>query len=165
MKMQFVIVLAFLISLAPNFALAKDYFEGRVVSVIDGDTIIVLDQNKTEIKVRLISIDAPEKEQPFGEKAKQMLSDLCFNWPVVVKTTSKDQYGRVLGQVYLRDVEITDGNAEMVKRGGAWVYRRYSTDASLLKLEEEARIEKRGLWALQEDQRIPPWEWRRKPHE
>jgi len=41
------------------------------------------------------------------------------------------------------------------------VYRKYVKDASLFKLEEEARRDKRGLWGLPESERVPPWEWRR----
>jgi endonuclease YncB( thermonuclease family) len=53
-----------------------------------------------------------------------------------------------------------DVNAEMVRRGAAWVYRRYSDDPELLRLEQIAQVEKRGLWRLPEAERIPPWEWR-----
>ena len=53
-----------------------------------------------------------------------------------------------------------DVNAEMVRRGAAWVYRRQSRDPALLRLEEEARAARRGLWALPEAQRMPAWEWR-----
>jgi endonuclease YncB( thermonuclease family) len=48
----------------------------------------------------------------------------------------------------------------MVRRGAAWVFRRYSRDPSLLRLEGEARAARRGLWALPEAERAPPWEWR-----
>jgi endonuclease YncB( thermonuclease family) len=52
-------------------------------------------------------------------------------------------------------------NAEMVEDGAAWVYRKYSRDPHLLELERQARAQGRGLWALQPDQRVPPWEWRK----
>jgi endonuclease YncB( thermonuclease family) len=45
--------------------------EGRVVGVSDGDTIAVLDDSKTEHKIRFAGIDAPEKGQAFGEQSKQ----------------------------------------------------------------------------------------------
>ena len=51
---------------------------GKVVSVADGDTITVLDADKTQHKIRLNGIDAPEKAQPFGQRSKQSLSDLVF---------------------------------------------------------------------------------------
>lgn len=53
-----------------------------------------------------------------------------------------------------------DVNTEMVRRGAAWVFRRYSDDPALLRLEAEARADRRGLWALPEAGRVPPWEWR-----
>lgn len=43
---------------------------GKVVGVSDGDTITVLDATKTEHKVRLMGIDAPEKSQDFGKTTK-----------------------------------------------------------------------------------------------
>jgi len=74
----------------------------------------------------------------------------------VVKVTI-DRYKRLVGKVYLGDRYI---NAEMVDDGAAWVYRKYSKDP-----ERRAREEGRGLWALQEDQRVAPWEWRKRSRE
>ncbi|HWX50526.1 MAG TPA: thermonuclease family protein [Roseomonas sp.] len=69
-----------------------------------------------------------------------------------------DRYGRTVGRVW---VGGTDVNAEMVRRGAAWVHRRYSRDPALLVLEQEAQQARRGLWALPEAERVPPWDWRR----
>ena len=74
---------------------------------------------------------------------------------MVVQDT--DKYGRTVGRVY---VGATDVNAEMIRQGAAWAYRQYLKDQSLLRLEPEAKAAKRGLWALPEAQRMPPWEWR-----
>lgn len=52
--------------------------EGRVVAVADGDTVTVLDASKSQHKVRLSGIDAPEKEQAFGQRSKESLSNLLF---------------------------------------------------------------------------------------
>ncbi|GLW61708.1 hypothetical protein Hthe01_20570 [Hydrogenophilus thermoluteolus] len=49
----------------------------RISGVSDGDTLTCLAE-KRQIRVRLAQIDAPEKRQPFGEKAKQALSNLVF---------------------------------------------------------------------------------------
>ncbi len=70
-----------------------------------------------------------------------------------------DRYKRLVGKVYLGGRYI---NAEMVADGAAWVYRKYSKDQAMLELERRAREEGRGLWVLQEDQRVAPWVWRRK---
>lgn len=47
--------------------------QGKVVGVTDGDTITVLDQSNRQFKIRFAGIDAPEKAQPFGQRAKEHL--------------------------------------------------------------------------------------------
>ncbi|WP_158380280.1 thermonuclease family protein [Candidatus Williamhamiltonella defendens] len=138
-----------------------DEITGRVVSVHDGDTLILLTPEKKQIKIRLAAIDTPEIGQPYGKKAQKSLSDLVFDKNLTARSNQKDQYGRFLAQLYLGGVWI---NAEMVKQGDAWVYRqhsRHSRDPLLLAFETHARKEKKGLWALPESQRVPPWEWRK----
>jgi endonuclease YncB( thermonuclease family) len=130
---------------------------GRVVGVTDGDTIKLLVGGRSEYKVRLGEIDAPESGQPFGQKSKRMLSDLVFNRTVSVRVTDVDRYGRSVGVIRAGRVNI---NAEMVKRGGAWAYRRYLSDQRYLFWEREAQQARRGLWNLQADQIMAPWEWR-----
>ena len=141
----------------PDTATANPYF-GTVVAITDGDTIKVLTSDKTQIKVRLADIDTPEKGQPFGTKARQILAGKIFQKEVRVEEVAIDRYKRLVGRVYFDDRNI---NAEMVADGAAWVYRKYSDDAELLSLEARARTEKRGLWALPESEKTPPWEWRR----
>ncbi len=130
----------------------------RVIGVIDGDTIRVLVDEKQVVKIRLAEIDTPEKRQPYGQKAKQALSDLIFDKTITYQKVTIDRYGRTIGKIYLGDMYI---NAAMVANGSAWVYRRYSKDPNLLVLESQARKRQQGLWALPESQRVPPWEWRR----
>jgi endonuclease YncB( thermonuclease family) len=130
-------------------------YEGRVVGVLDGDTLVLLTPEKRQVKVRLAQIDAPEKSQAFGQRSKQSLSDLVFGKQVRVEQQDNDRYGRVVGRVSVGSV---DANAEQVKRGMAWVYRKYARDRSLFTLEEEAKSTKRGLWA--DPHTIPPWEYR-----
>src|SRR5690606_13844067 len=60
---------------------------GMVVGISDGDTITVLDEAKTQHKIRLLGIDAPEAGQAFGTRAKQALASLVFQKPVVVEWT------------------------------------------------------------------------------
>ena len=132
---------------------------GRVVGVHDGDTLTLLDAQKRQTKVRLAEIDTPESAQPYGSRAKQALSDLVFGRTVLVDVQDIDRYGRTVGRV---SVNGTDVNAALVAAGAAWVYRQYSSDPELLRLEAEARAAQRGLWALPEAQRTPPWEWRQR---
>jgi len=138
-------------------ALAAE-LRGRVVAIADGDTLTLLTPEKQQVKVRLAEIDTPERRQPYGTRARQALSDLAFRKEARVVVQDTDRYGRTVGRVW---VGRTDVNAEMVRRGVAWAYRRYSRDPALLVLEQEAREGRRGLWALPEAERVPPWDWRR----
>lgn len=131
---------------------------GQVVAITDGDTIKILTPAKQQIKVRLADIDTPERGQPYGQKARQVLGDKIHRRHVEVEEVDIDRYKRLVGRVFLEGRNI---NAEMVEDGAAWVYRKYNRDPKLLQLEREAREQGRGLWALQPDQRVPPWEWRK----
>ena len=91
---------------------------GRVVGVSDGDTITVLDDKKQRHVIRLMGIDAPEKAQAFGQKAKQSLSDLVFDKDVSVTWFKRDRYGRTVGQVRIGDTDVC---LEQIKRGMAWL--------------------------------------------
>ena len=149
--------IAVLILTMANTAAATD-LAGKVIAVHDGDTLTLLPANKQQVKVRLGEIDTPELAQPYGSKAKVALSDLVFGREVRVVVQDIDRYGRTVGRVYVGAIDV---NAELVKQGAAWVYRQYLHDQSLLPLEAQAQAAKAGLWALQPDQRIPPWDWRR----
>ena len=148
--------LALLLLLAAQSALAAE-IAGRVVGIADGDTLTVLDGDRRQVRVRLAEIDTPESGQPYGDRARQALSDLAFGKAVRIVVVDTDRYGRTVGRVHEGAVDV---NAEMVRRGAAWVFRRYSRDPALLRLEDEARSARRGLWALPEAERAPPWEWR-----
>ena len=90
-----------------SLAVFSAEIKGKVVAVSDGDTITVLDEmDKGNFKIRLDKIDAPEKKQPFGSKAKQFLSSLIFGKQVTVRFKAVDRYGRIIGTVYCDEVEI-----------------------------------------------------------
>lgn len=129
--------------------------KGKVIRVLDGDTIDVL-QEKKPVRVRLLNIDAPEKKQAYGSWSTNQLKALVAGQPVTVTYTQKDRYGRVLGRVVTTNG--TEANRYMVQSGAAWVYERYNTDNALPALQREAQEQKRGLWA--ESHPVPPWEWR-----
>ncbi|EGO1539340.1 thermonuclease family protein [Salmonella enterica] len=130
-------------------------FQGKVIRVLDGDTIEVL-QEKKPVRVRLLNIDAPEKKQAYGSWSTNQLKDLVAGQPVTVTYTQKDRYGRVLGRVVTTNG--TEANRYMVQSGAAWVYERYNTDNSLPALQRVAQEQKHGLWA--ESHPVPQWEWR-----
>ena len=132
-------------------------FTARVVKIVDGDTISVEVGGKGSQRVRLIDIDTPEKDQPYGREARQALAALVSDREVRLETHGADDYGRLLARVFVGEVDV---NAELVRSGAAWVFRRYSDDPTLIALEAEARAQRRGLWALPPTERIPPWRWR-----
>jgi endonuclease YncB( thermonuclease family) len=127
-----------------------DVLSGQVVGVSDGDTITLLDANKTQHKIRLTGIDAPEKAQPFGQASKKSLSDLIFHKQVNVYWEKRDRYQRVLGKVTLEEQDIC---LEQVKRGMAWHYKQYQRDQTKEdrwnydRAEKDARESRIGLWA------------------
>lgn len=145
------------LALAPAFSVsAWADFTGKVVAVADGDTLTVLVDSQ-QVTVHLAEIDAPELKQPFGQRSRQSLTDLCFGKDAVVREAGRDRNGRTVGRV---DCSGTNANAEQVRRGMAWVYRR-STESTppLYFLEDEAQRSHEGLWAARSP--VAPWIWRR----
>lgn len=126
-----------------------------VVGVSDGDTLTCL-QNKKSIKIRLAEIDAPEKRQPFGQKAKQALSAMVYKRQVQLNIIDKDRYNRTLATVYYQDQNI---NLTMVEQGMAWAYQQYLQHPIYLKAQQQAQAQRLGLWADRHP--IPPQEWRK----
>jgi endonuclease YncB( thermonuclease family) len=127
----------------------------RVVSVHDGDTLRVIDRDNVEVKVRLLGIDAPETGQAFGTKSRDALAAMVKGKAVELVGSEKDRYGRTLATVMVGGV---NANLEMVRKGLAWHFTRYSKDPQLAEAEREARAAKRGLWADAEP--VAPWKWR-----
>ncbi len=122
----------------------------------------MLDAAHVQHKVRLIGIDAPESEQPFGTVSKQNLGDLVFGRQVIVEYQDKDRYGLKLGKILSNRQDI---NLEQVEDGLAWHYKQYQSDQSsadreaYAKIEIDARKAGRGLWT--DAHPIPPWDWRK----
>lgn len=136
---------------------ATTTFTGKVVKITDGDTIVVLTEEKEQIKIRLEGIDCPESTQDFGQKAKQATSDLCFGKQVKIIKSGDDRYGRTLGYVMVGDLNV---NKELLRQGMAWHYKKYNQDVELANLEQEAYKKKVGLWS--QPNPVAPWDFRRK---
>jgi len=138
---------------------------GKVVGITDGDTITLLvstnitNKENREIKVRLAEIDAPEKHQAYGNKAKQALSDKIFGKEVTAIIFDVDRYGRSVAEIYLGVKLERWINLEMVAEGWAWQYTQYSHFKEIAQAEQKAREQKVGLWA--DKNPIPPWEYRK----
>lgn len=148
------LALAAVVGLSPT-AHAQS-FGARVVGVVDGDTIDVLDAARTQTRCRLGNIDAPERRQAFGHASRKHLAGLVFDKHVQVVVSDKDRYGRSICQITLGGHDVS---ASQVAAGMAWVYPAYNRDRSLPGVEDRARRAGAGLWA--DADATPPWEWRR----
>jgi len=146
-----------LIALMPASAVARpNTFAGLVVSVRDGDTLMVVRHDHVE-KVILAGVDCPELGQAFGARAKQFTAGLASGKVVTVRVREVDANGRRIGVVILPDGRSL--NRELVAAGMAWRSADSKKDKELSKLETEARREKRGLWA--DAHPTPPWTFRK----
>jgi endonuclease YncB( thermonuclease family) len=150
MKTLFLLLLFALISVPGSF-------RAKVIGVNSGDSIVVLLDDNTQLRVRLEGIDCPELQQEYGDSAKQATVALCFKKNVRIEKVGEDMYGRTLAFVYVDDLCI---NKELLRLGLAWHYADFNNDSTLAQLELEARKNKAGLW--KQSNPMAPWEFRRK---
>lgn len=133
---------------------------GYVTEITDGDTIVVLDADHRQHRIRLAGIDAPERHQAFGSRSTESIAKLTFNKNVTV-VWKKEHQGRPIGKVTANGVDV---GLEQVKAGMAWWYRKYAkeqspTDRRLYEqAEQQAQAQRLGLWA--DKYPTPPWEFR-----
>jgi endonuclease YncB( thermonuclease family) len=135
---------------------------GKTDRVVDGDTFdVVLDSGR--IRVRVWGIDAPEHDQRDGAEATAALRQLVEGREVELQPAGQVSYERMVARVFVAGVDI---DAEMVKRGFAMAERRYlrqfDDGKSYCAFEHSARSANYGMWSLPADQRVAPWEWRRR---
>jgi endonuclease YncB( thermonuclease family) len=132
-------------------------FVGKVIEINDGDEITVFNMNRP-VRIRLIGMDAPERNQPFGDIARQHLSDLVYDKQVLIEYSGIGQHSSLIGRVLLNDVDIS---AQMIRDGVAWFDPRAILSDSqhdiYFQSEQAARKEHRGLW--QSEGAIAPWEF------
>ncbi len=133
---------------------------GMVVKVPDGDSLTVRAEDGTYHRLRLYGIDTPEKNQDWGEQAKNTAFSLAINRLVNVEVLYYDQYDRMISIVTLPSGRVLQ--EVLLEKGMAWVYERHCKhdvcDKWRIKMEN-ARASRRGLW--QEIYPYPPWEWRK----
>lgn len=160
------ILMAATVSAAPARPSPAAPVQGLVVHVDDGDTIVVLTDQREKLKVRLANIDAPEvghgrcrPGQPHGRRAGLRLAQLVKRQHVQLRCSDTDQYGRTVCEVVLGH---TTANRVMVAEGFAWANRGgrgYVRDPEVYALEAHARRRAAGLWKDREQ--TAPWIWRR----
>ena len=140
--------------------------EGKVVRVIDGDTVDVA-MAEGNVRIRLYAIDCPEDGQPWGKTATAGLIKLVGKKTARIESHGEDKYGRTLGTLYVEQSDGTEMNVNerMVMLGHAWVMQAFydhlppERKNSLSRIENWARNKKVGLWKTPTP--IPPWEWRK----
>ena len=150
------VVICFLLCSAFSTLSADDTVEGKVTRIIDGDSILVTDSKSVEYEVQLEGIDAPELKQDFGKESTDGLTKLLNGKSVRLTWKSKDNFERLLAQVYDGEKHI---NIEMIKTGMAWHFKRYNKDEALAKAESEAKEAKKGLWAMESP--VATWDYRK----
>ncbi len=161
-------IVCFLILFLPATAALCFAGEFRVTRVYDGDTVKAGTPDII-IYIMLVGIDAPEisnsvdqPDQAFGQKAREMLSSLVLNQPVVVEGYGTVPYPdkNIISILHVKGKNV---NLEMVKLGLAEVHRKNLPQgfdiAPYLKAENEAKKAKRGMWILGEKY-ISPAKWR-----
>jgi len=124
-----------------------------------------------QVKVRLQGIDAPERKQPVGERARQALAELTFQKEAELRCTKTDRYKRQVCTVWVPPASAStgprtiDAGLAMVTQGMPWWYRAYAREQSPQErgqyefAEQEAKTRKVGLW--RDVQPIAPWNWRK----
>lgn len=164
MNVKFLMLFAAWLMQCTVVASANEERFAKVIAVIDGDTVLLKRENtetgRLFYKLRLAEIDAPEKDQDYGEQAKQALAQRVLQQQVRVVTVATDSYGRDIGWIMLgRDTRVENAvNTELVRRGWAWARSR-SRSPYLREAQQKAQRERRGLWATADA--IPPWIWRK----
>jgi len=135
---------------------AGNVLNGKVTSVIDGNTFEMIADDNDSYKIMLFGIDCPELGQEFGEKAKKSFEKMILNKNVTVNIQGKDRWGNRLGIVLIEGT--TDPRYDLLEAGLAWTSERDPIQ-ELETIKEKAREKGKGLWKEQDP--TPPWIYRR----
>lgn len=149
--MRFIVALLALVALNVQ----AESFEAKVLAVMDGDTVFVK-SGPFKAKLRLVNIDAPEKDQPFGKESQESLQSLIGGKIIHVESKAVDKFGRTIAVISIGDINV---NEEQVRRGMAWAYSRSREGRAYARLQSEAQLAKRGLWQQANPQ--SPSQWRK----
>lgn len=132
-----------------------------VVAISDGDTLTARCGTPgayQQVTVRIAAIDAPERKQAFGQRARQHLAQLCFRQRATLRPLARDAYGRTVANVRCGRTDVA---AAQVGAGMAWVYTPYaSAHPHLARLQQQARASRKGLWA--QPRPLAPWSYRQR---
>lgn len=152
-------------------AAADDSIRGRVTSIVDGDTITIVDEAKATHRIDLHGIDAPEGGQSYGAKSLANLNRLASGKTVRADCVMRGRRDTKLCTVWTYPSDCTacgytlDLGLMQVMQGYAWHYKLSETaqspqlQAQYTVAELEAKTKKAGLW--RENSPVAPWEWRK----
>ncbi|MFN7330916.1 MAG: thermonuclease family protein, partial [Bacteroidota bacterium] len=107
--------------LLSSMVLRAEVISGKVVAVLDGNTLEVFTSENETYKILLYGIDCPELGQEFGERAKMFLEKLVLNKSVNAEIQGKDRWGNRLAIVL---IDGKDPREELLQEGLAWTAER-----------------------------------------
>ena len=164
------IVFLTIANLAISFTQPKDRVNGElwiINRVISGQTVeasIANKDNTTVQRVRLLGLSAPLKEQsPWGDRARQRLSDLVKEQKVILEfdVKQKDNSDRLLAYIWKDNLLI---NQYLVSEGLAFADSyapNTKYDARISRSQSKARLQELGIWDTQNPLRLSPRDFRR----
>lgn len=130
--------------------------KGKVVAVIDGNTLKVVGNDDQLYTVLLAGIDSPELNQEFGQESKKFLEKLILNKNVTLTFKGKDRMGNTLAEVVLKGKK--DPRMALLEQGFAWTSEKNPLQ-DLEAVRSAAQVQGKGLW--KQDNPTPPWVFRR----
>lgn len=138
----------------------KEVVDVDLVGASSGHLIAArLPEDNAPFKIHVADILAPVRGQPWNQEAITALDALVKGKRARVRflESARGPDGvTVVGRVY---VDGHDVSWELVGSGNAWVWEEKSNDQSLMDLQAWARRHEKGLWALPESEREPPWQF------
>jgi len=143
------------VAMLSGLAMADDV-KGKVIAVIDGNTLQVADNADQIHNILLIGIDSPELGQEFGQEARQFLEKMILGKHVTITFQGKDRLGNALAVVKINGKK--DPRLELLKEGLAWTAEKNPL-ADLESYRSSAQLKGKGLW--KQDNPTPPWIYRR----
>jgi endonuclease YncB( thermonuclease family) len=151
--MKKLIIIVF--SVCSSLLFANDILNGKVTTVIDGNTLEVVTADAETYRIVLHGIDCPELGQEYGEAAKLHLEKMILSKEIMVEMMGKDRWGNYVAIVFVNDVDL---RVDLLTRGLAWTVEKGAI-AALKDIENRARTRNIGLW--EQNDPTPPWVYRR----
>jgi micrococcal nuclease len=141
-----------------------------ISEVHDGDSFNLTAKRGEKVRVRIAGIDAPEREQPYGQQSRRSLEAMLESGTIELEAIKKDRFDRWVANVSIQGQDL---GLMQIASGYAWFFRRYQDDLSSSmrrqydQAEANARRDFKGLWvglrAASSNPALapePPWMYR-----